>query len=123
MATDIYNTPVVLPPDGVESNFDPGLTQVQITTFVVFGVAFGLATISLAMRYISTTLIMKKWELDFGGNHPFREPSMLANARRGLDRSLLSHLTGLLPIRGFVHTVWMGQAYLGRFASRGGAVL
>ncbi|KAF7558271.1 hypothetical protein G7Z17_g113 [Cylindrodendrum hubeiense] len=61
---DIYNSPVVAPPDGVTSNFDRGWSSVQMTTIIVFGVTYFLATVSLVLRYITSAVIVKQWELD-----------------------------------------------------------
>ncbi|KAK7424982.1 hypothetical protein QQZ08_008378 [Neonectria magnoliae] len=33
-----YNTPLVPPPEGVESNFDVGWANVQVWTVVMFGI-------------------------------------------------------------------------------------
>ncbi|ROT42261.1 hypothetical protein SODALDRAFT_341750 [Sodiomyces alkalinus F11] len=61
---DIYNTPVVPPPEGVTPDFDPSWTQVQVATIIVFGVTYSLATATQVLRYITSTFIVKALELD-----------------------------------------------------------
>lgn len=61
---DIYNTPVVAPPDGTTSNFHPGWSSVQIATIVVFSVTYFFATVSMVLRYVTSAVILRQWELD-----------------------------------------------------------
>ncbi|CZR47249.1 uncharacterized protein FPRO_08623 [Fusarium proliferatum ET1] len=61
---NIYNTSVVPPPIGQESNFDRPLSDVQLATITVFAVTYFLATVSLALRYATSVLVVKEWELD-----------------------------------------------------------
>lgn len=61
---NIYNTSVVPPPVGQESNFDRPLSDVQLATITVFAVTYFLATISLVLRYATSALVVKEWELD-----------------------------------------------------------
>ncbi|KAM5352625.1 hypothetical protein ACJ41O_005347 [Fusarium nematophilum] len=61
---DIYNTSVVPPPDGLTSDFDRTLSEVQLATIVVFGVTYFLATVSMALRYATSVLVVRAWELD-----------------------------------------------------------
>ncbi|SCO03129.1 related to integral membrane protein [Fusarium fujikuroi] len=61
---NIYNTSVVLPPIGQESNFDRPLSDVQLATITVFAVTYFLATVSLALRYATSAQVVKEWELD-----------------------------------------------------------
>ncbi|KAM0420462.1 hypothetical protein ACHAPT_011754 [Fusarium lateritium] len=61
---DIYNTSVVPPPDGVTSNFNRTLSDVQLATIVVFGVTYFLATVSLILRYVTSLVVVREWELD-----------------------------------------------------------
>ncbi|KAM5380994.1 hypothetical protein ACJZ2D_003303 [Fusarium nematophilum] len=63
---DIYNTSVVPPPDGLTSDFDRTLSEVQLATIVVFGVTYFLATVSMALRYATSVLVVRAWELDVG---------------------------------------------------------
>lgn len=65
-AVNIYNTSVIPPPDGIESNFDRTLSSVQIATIAVFAVTYFLATLSLGIRYAISVLVVKEWELDVG---------------------------------------------------------
>ena len=65
-AVNIYNTSVIPPPDGIVSNFDRTLSSVQIATIVVFAVTYFLATLSLGIRYATSVLVVKEWELDVG---------------------------------------------------------
>ncbi|CAF3578172.1 hypothetical protein SNK03_002779 [Fusarium graminearum] len=61
---NIYNTSVIPPPHGQISNFDRSLSGVQLATIVVFAVTFFLATFTLALRYVTSVLVVKEWELD-----------------------------------------------------------
>ncbi|KAH6972355.1 hypothetical protein BKA56DRAFT_116503 [Ilyonectria sp. MPI-CAGE-AT-0026] len=61
---DIYNTSVVPPPDGVTSNFNRGWSDVQMATIIVFGVTYFLATVSMVLRYITSAVIARQWEID-----------------------------------------------------------
>ncbi|KAF4442645.1 hypothetical protein F53441_11686 [Fusarium austroafricanum] len=61
---NIYNTSVVSPPLGQHSNFDRTLSDVQIATIAVFAATYFLAKVSLAIRYATSVLVVKKWELD-----------------------------------------------------------
>jgi hypothetical protein len=63
---DIYNTPVVPPPDGQTSNFNPGWSGVQLATIIVFAVTYFLATVSMVMRYVTSAFVLRQWELDVG---------------------------------------------------------
>ncbi|KAH7192777.1 uncharacterized protein B0J16DRAFT_411449 [Fusarium flagelliforme] len=63
-AVKIYNTSVIPPPDGIVSNFDRTLSSVQIATIAVFAVTYFLATLSLGIRYATSVLVVKEWELD-----------------------------------------------------------
>lgn len=63
---DIYNTAVVPPPDGVTSNFNRGWSDVQMATIIVFGVTYFLATVSMVLRYITSAVIARQWEIDVG---------------------------------------------------------
>jgi len=58
---NIYNTSVVPPPIGQESNFDRPLSNVQLATITVFAVSYFLATVSLALRYATSALVVKEW--------------------------------------------------------------
>ncbi|KAG4288436.1 hypothetical protein FPRO06_06088 [Fusarium proliferatum] len=61
---NIYNTFVVPPPIGQESIFDRPLSDVQLATITVFAVTCFLTTVSLALRYATSALVVKEWELD-----------------------------------------------------------
>ncbi|KAF4948493.1 hypothetical protein FSARC_13730 [Fusarium sarcochroum] len=61
---NIYNTSIVPAPAGEISNFDRTLSDVQLATIVVFGVTYFLATVSLALRYATSLLVVREWELD-----------------------------------------------------------
>ncbi|UPK95843.1 hypothetical protein LCI18_006778 [Fusarium solani-melongenae] len=61
---NIYNTSVVPPPDGVTSNFDRTLSDVQIATIVVFSITYFFATVSMILRYITSVVVVQEWELD-----------------------------------------------------------
>ncbi|KAJ4319331.1 hypothetical protein N0V84_006416 [Fusarium piperis] len=61
---DIYNTPVVPPPNGETSNFNRTLSDVQLTTIVVFGVTYFLATVSMVLRYITSFIVVGSLEFD-----------------------------------------------------------
>lgn len=63
---DIYTTPVVPPPTGTTSNFDRPMSSVQLATIIVFGCTYFLATVSLALRYVTSAFIIKAVELDVG---------------------------------------------------------
>jgi hypothetical protein len=63
---NIYNTSVIPPPDGITSNFDRTLSSVQLATITVFVVTFLLATFTLGIRYATSVLVVKEWELDVG---------------------------------------------------------
>ncbi|KAH7131092.1 hypothetical protein EDB81DRAFT_696318 [Dactylonectria macrodidyma] len=61
---DIYTTPVVQPPEGETSNFNREWSSVQLATIIVFAITYFLATVSMVLRYITSAVIAKQWELD-----------------------------------------------------------
>ncbi|KAF5018397.1 hypothetical protein F66182_9626 [Fusarium sp. NRRL 66182] len=96
---NIYNTSVVPPPPGVESDFDRTISGVQIATIAVFAVTYFLATFTLGLRYATSALVVKEWELDVG------RPS----------RPFLSTGAGLISLTVLITLAW-GTA-LGYFIS------
>ncbi|KAH7008983.1 hypothetical protein EDB80DRAFT_751514 [Ilyonectria destructans] len=63
-ADEYYNSPVVPPPKGEESNFLHGWTPVLVATVVMFSIKFTMSTASLAIRYITSAFLIKKLESD-----------------------------------------------------------
>lgn len=63
---DVYNTPVIPPPEGVTPDFDPSWLQVQVAIIAVFAVTYLLASVTQALRYITSLSIVKALELDIG---------------------------------------------------------
>lgn len=118
-ADEYYNSPVVPPPKGEESNFLHGWTPVLVATVVMFSIMFTMSTASLAIRYITSAFLIKKLESDVGGfSFITGKSERFTHEAASINHDCLVNGSGELSLRFLVHTARMGPTCLECYNSR-----
>lgn len=114
-----YNSPVVAPPKGEESNFLHGWTPVLVATVVMFSIMFTMSTASLAIRYVTSAFLIKKLEPDVGGlSFTAGKSEHDTHEAVSINHDCLVNGSGELSIRSLVHTARVGPTCLECYNSR-----